>query len=189
MVAPIGRRGIDQLLAAVADAGDRRVPAEARLCLKMLAAQLAVLKEQILEIDRRIRASARETELGRRLMEVPGSGPLLASAFIATAAGPAAFKTGRDLSAWIGLVPKQNSSGGEERLGSNTKAVASDFCNKIGPRRSIRKVDREERKERSEWRARTGQHSSSSSKSRHSLESPQWAALGRNVSSRPSAPY
>ena len=104
MVAPIGRRGIDQLLAAVADAGDTRVPAEARLCLQMLAAQLAVVKEQILEIDRRIRASARETELGRRLMEVPGVGPLLASAFIATVADPAAFKTGRDLSAWIGLV-------------------------------------------------------------------------------------
>ena len=122
IVAPIGRRGIDQLLAVVADAEDTRVPADARLCLQMLAAQLAVVKDQILENDRRVRTSARETELGRRLMAVPGVGPLLASAFIATIADPAAFKTGRDLAAWIGLVPKQNSSGGKERLGSISKA-------------------------------------------------------------------
>ena len=121
IVAPIGRRGIDQLVAVVADAGDTRVPADARLCLQMLAAQLAVVKEQILENDRRVRLTAR-TELGRRLMQIPGVGPLLASAFIATVADPAAFKTGRDLAAWIGLVPKQNSSGGKERLGSITKA-------------------------------------------------------------------
>ena len=56
-----------------------------------------MVKEQILENDRRVRASARETELGRRLMEVPGVGPLLASALVATVADPAAFKTGRDL--------------------------------------------------------------------------------------------
>jgi transposase len=122
IVAPIGRRGIDELLAIVADAEDMRVPLDARLCLQMLAAQLAVVKEQILENDRRVRASARKTELGCRLMEIPGVGPLVASAFIATVADPAAFKTGRDLAAWIGLVPKQNSSGGKERLGSITKA-------------------------------------------------------------------
>lgn len=122
IVAPIGRRGIDQLLAVVVDVDDARVPPDARLCLQMLAAQLAVVKEQILENDRRVRASARQTELGRRLMDVPGVGPLLASALIATIADPAAFKTGRDLAAWIGLVPKQNSSGGKERLGSITKA-------------------------------------------------------------------
>jgi transposase len=113
IVAPIGRRGLDQLLAIVADEEDARVPADARLCLQMLAAQLAVVKEQILENDRRVRASARATELGRRLMDVPGVGPLLASALTATISDPAAFKTGRDLAAWIGLVPKQNSSGGK----------------------------------------------------------------------------
>jgi transposase len=122
IVAPIGRRGIDQLLAIVADAEDMRVPLDARLCLQMLAVQLAVVKEQILENDRRVRASARKTELGCRLMEVPGVGPVLASAFVATVADPKAFKTGRDLAAWIGLVPKQNSSGGKERLGSISKA-------------------------------------------------------------------
>ena len=122
IVAPIGRRGIDQLLAVIAEEKDARVPTDARVCLQMLATQLAVVTKQILENDRRVRASARETELGRRLMEVPGVGPLLASAFVATITDPAAFKTGRGLAAWIGLVPKQNSSGGKERLGSITTA-------------------------------------------------------------------
>src|SRR3954447_13362180 len=54
-----------------------------------------------------------ETEVGRRLMAIPGVGPLLASAFVASVADPAVFRTGRDLAAWIGLVPKQNSSGGK----------------------------------------------------------------------------
>ena len=122
IVAPVGRNGIDQLLAVIANTNDARVPGDARLCLEMLAAQLAVVKEQILENDRRVRASARETDLGRRLMEIPGVGPLLASAFVATVADPTVFKTGRSLSAWIGLVPKQQSSGGKQRLGSISKA-------------------------------------------------------------------
>jgi len=122
VVAPIGRNGIEQLLMVVNDENDSRIPVDARLCLRMLEAQLKVVKEQILENDRRVRASARETELGRRLMEIPGVGPLLASAFVATVADPHVFKSGRCLAAWIGLVPKQNSSGGKERLGSISKA-------------------------------------------------------------------
>jgi transposase len=55
-------------------------------------------------------------------MEIPGVGPLLASAFVATVADPHAFRTGRCLSAWIGLMPKQNSSSDKEKLGSISKA-------------------------------------------------------------------
>lgn len=122
IVAPIGRNGIDQLLLVIADISDDRVPADARICLEMLVAQLSIVKEQILENDRRIMARARETELGRRLMEIPGVGPLVASAIVATVPDPKVFRSGRDLSAWIGLVPRQNSSGGKERLGSISKA-------------------------------------------------------------------
>jgi transposase len=122
IVAPIGRNGIDRLVGVIADPADDRLPAEARLCLDMLVAQLSIVKEQILENDRRIMASARSTELGCRLMEIPGVGPLLASAIVATVPDPAIFRSGRDLAAWIGLVPRQNSSGGKERLGSITKA-------------------------------------------------------------------
>ncbi|MGR4893509.1 IS110 family transposase [Sphingopyxis sp. LARHCG72] len=122
IVAPVGRIGLERLLAIVADKDDERIPPDARLCLEMLGAQLAIVKEQILENDRRIRASARDTEVGRRLMEIPGIGPLLASAFVASVADPRLFKTGRDLAAWIGLVPRQNSSGGKERLGGISRA-------------------------------------------------------------------
>ncbi|ESY58797.1 transposase IS110, partial [Mesorhizobium sp. LNHC252B00] len=76
IVAPIGRNGIEQLLVVVNDENETRIPADARLCLRMLEAQLRVVKKQILENDRRVRANARETELGRRLMEIPGVGPL-----------------------------------------------------------------------------------------------------------------
>lgn len=109
-------------LVVINDESDARIPADARLCLRMLEAQLKVVKDQILENDRRVRASARETELGRRLMEIPGVGPLLSSAFVATVADAHAFKSGRCLSARIGLVPKQNSSGGTEKLGGISKA-------------------------------------------------------------------
>ncbi len=68
-----------------------------------------------------ILASARATDVGRRLMAVPGVGPVLASAIVASVPDPHAFRSGRNLSAWIGLVPKQNSSGGKERLGGITK--------------------------------------------------------------------
>src|SRR3546814_20364185 len=80
---------------------DESLPGDARLCLEMLGAQLAVVKEQVLKNDRRIRASARETEVGRRLMDIPGVGPLLASAFVASVADPHMFKPGRDLAAWL----------------------------------------------------------------------------------------
>lgn len=122
IAAPIGRTGIDRLLDVIADPTDARLPADARLCLEMLAAQLRIVKKQILANDRRIMASARETELGRRLMEIPGVGPLLASAVVATVPDPSIFRSGRNLAAWIGLVPRQNSSGGKERLGGITKA-------------------------------------------------------------------
>jgi transposase len=118
LAAPIGREGLASLIRLIAG-NDERVPAEARTCLGMLAAQLGLINGQILEMDRRIRANARET--GRRLMEVPGVGPLLASALVAAIPDPGAFRSGRNLAAWIGLVPRQNSSGGKERLAGITK--------------------------------------------------------------------
>ena len=121
LIAPVGRNGLQQLIEVIDDEGDTRVPSEARLCLKMLAAQLQLVNVQVLENDRQIRVSARSTEIGRRLMEIPGIGPVIASALVATVPDPHAFRCGRNLSAWIGLVPKQNSTGGKERLGSITK--------------------------------------------------------------------
>ncbi len=122
IIAPVGRGGIDRLLAIIDDETDARIPAEARRCLQMLVAQLRLVKLQILENDRQVLALARSTELGRRLMEIPGIGPLVASALVACVPDPSTFRCGRNMAAWMGLVPKQNSSGGKERLGSVTKA-------------------------------------------------------------------
>ena len=79
-------------------------------------------RQQIIEADRRILAHHRENELSRRLEEIPGVGPLIATALVASVPDPHAFKSARDLPAWIGLVPKQSSTGGKERLGHISKA-------------------------------------------------------------------
>ena len=121
IVAPVGRHGVEALLEVVADVGDNRLPEVARACLAALGAQLRRLKEQILEFDRRIMAWHRSNETSRRLDAIPGVGPALATALVASVADPKAFRSGRNFSAWIGLVPKQHSSGGKDRLGNITK--------------------------------------------------------------------
>ena len=83
--------------------------------------QLGTLKAQILQFDRLIMAWHRSSEASRRLDDIPGVGPALATALVATVADPRAFRSGRNFSAWIGLVPKQHSSGGKDRLGSISK--------------------------------------------------------------------
>ena len=121
IVAPVGRNGVEELLNVVADSNDTRVPDVARVCLAGLGAQLRALKAQILEFDRRIMAWHRSNETSKRLDEIPGVGPVLATALVASVADPKAFRSGRNFSAWIGLVPKQHSSGGKDRLGSISK--------------------------------------------------------------------
>jgi transposase len=121
IIAPVGRNGVEQLLGVVADSNDKRLPEVARACVAALGAQLQMLKAQILEFDRMIRAWYRSSEASKRLDEIPGVGPVLATALVASVADPKAFRSGRDFSAWIGLVPKQNSSGGKERLGNISK--------------------------------------------------------------------
>jgi transposase len=121
VVAPVGRQGVEQLLGITADANDKRLPEVARACVAALGAQLRMLKAQILEFDRMIMAWHRSSEASRRLDDIPGVGPALATALVASVADPKAFRSGRDFSAWIGLVPKQNSSGGKDRLGHISK--------------------------------------------------------------------
>ena len=124
IVAPVGRHGVEELLGIVADPSDKRVPEVARACLAALGAQLRVLKAQILEFDRMITAWHRSSETSRRLDDCPGVGPALATALVATVADPKAFRSGRNFSAWIGLVPKQHSSGGKGSAVSANKEIA-----------------------------------------------------------------
>jgi transposase len=121
IVAPVGRNGVEQLLGVVADGSDRRLPEVARVCVAALGAQLRTLKAQILQFDRLMMAWHRSSQASQRLDDIPGVGPGLATALVATVADPRAFRSGRNFSAWIGLVPKQHSSGGKDRLGSISK--------------------------------------------------------------------
>ena len=121
VVAPVGRRGVVELLDIAAASSKERVPEVARACVGALGVQLRLLKAQILEFDRQIMAWHRSNETSKRLDEIPGVGPALATALVASVADPKAFRSGRNFSAWIGLVPKQHSSGGKDRLGSISK--------------------------------------------------------------------
>src|SRR5450631_3129558 len=121
VVEPVGRRGVEALLEVVADSDDEWVPEVARACVGALGAQLRMLISQILAFDRQIMAWPRSNETSKRLDEIPGVGPALATALVASVADPKAFRSGRNFSAWVGLVPKQHSSGGKDRLGSISK--------------------------------------------------------------------
>jgi transposase len=121
IVAPVGRKGVEELLRVIADANDKRVPEVVRGCLAALGSQLIGLKKQILGFDRMIMAWHRSNPTSKRLNCIPGVGPLLATALVASVGDPKTFRSGRNFSAWIGLVPKQQSSGGRDRLGSISK--------------------------------------------------------------------
>jgi transposase len=84
IVAPVGRNGVEQLLDVVADTSDKRLPEIARACVLALGAQLRTLKVQILNFDRQIMAWHRSNEASRRLDEIPGVGPALATALVAS---------------------------------------------------------------------------------------------------------
>jgi transposase len=122
IVAGVGRNGVEKLLELIAKGEDDRIPPAARECLMALAAQLHLVKRQILGADRRVLAWHRRSKTSKRLEAIPGVGPLIATALVASIPDPAIFRSGRDMSAWIGLVPKQNSTGGKEKLGSISKA-------------------------------------------------------------------
>ena len=106
-----GRKGIEELLGVIADPSDKRVPDVVRACLAALGSQLLSLKKQILDFDRMIMAWHRSNQTSKRLNCIPGVGPLLATALVASVPDPKVFRSGRNFSAWIGLVPKQHSSG------------------------------------------------------------------------------
>ncbi|UEM07108.1 IS110 family transposase (plasmid) [Skermanella rosea] len=122
IIAPQGVGKVVQLTAVVADLEDTRVPVLARSVLQSLVDQLRDTERRIEELDARLAEQARESKVCQRLMTVPGIGPITATALAATVGDATIFASGRHLAAWLGLVPRQNSSGGRERLGSISKA-------------------------------------------------------------------
>ncbi|MBB3657991.1 transposase [Rhizobium sp. BK650] len=109
------------LIALVDDDDHDLIPPLARSALLPLIGQLREVHEKVSELDRQIHAWHRSNELSRRLETIPGIGPITASAIAATVTDASLFKSGRQLAAWIGLVPRQNSSGGKDRLGRISK--------------------------------------------------------------------
>jgi transposase len=122
LVAPQGASRVRELIARLADIGDPQVPALARGVLQTLVDQLRDSERRIAELDAQLTEQARRDETAQRLMTIPGVGPIVATAIVATVGNARGFKSGRHLAAWLGLVPNQRSSGGKERLGRITKA-------------------------------------------------------------------
>jgi transposase len=108
--------GLRELLAVVADVEDRRIPPLARELLESLVAHLRDLERRTAELDRRLVEATRDGAACERLTAVPGVGPVIATALVAAVGNAKSFSSGRHLAAWLGLVPRQRSSGGKERL-------------------------------------------------------------------------
>jgi transposase len=120
LVVAKGPAHVSQLVRAVADP-EEPIPEIARPVLKMLIETLHRLDEQIAGLDREVAQQAKENETARRLMTIPGVGPVTAVALAALAPPAETFKRGRDFAAWVGLTPLQHSTGGKQKLGATSK--------------------------------------------------------------------
>ena len=119
-VVPQGAANASRLIAIVEDP-DNGLPANARPTLTVLITALAHLEAEIGKLDAEIGRRAKENDVARRLMTIPGIGPLIATAIAVLAPPPETFRKARDFAAWLGLVPRQHSTGGKQRLGATTR--------------------------------------------------------------------
>jgi transposase len=125
-----GRNGTTELLKIIADEQDNRIPEAARLSLDVLARQYTVVRAEIVVIEKRIHAWHRSSEESRRLEEIPGVGPIVATALVAEVGDWKTFTSGRSLAAWIGLAQTAFDRGQREarqdlQAGQSTLALAA----------------------------------------------------------------
>jgi transposase len=116
-----GNAGLKELLTIIAGDEDARLPADAHAVLIVLAAELTAMQTLIASIEKRIMAQHRANEESQRVETIPGIGVIGATAIAATVPDPKIFRSGRDFAAWIGLVPRQDSTGGKQKLGPISK--------------------------------------------------------------------
>jgi len=121
VVAPQGLRNVGKLIAIVRDEGDARLPDMARQVLQVLATQIEQLETAVAAVEKQLMAWHKSNPVSQRLATIPGIGPIIATAIAATVVEPTAFRSGREFAAWLGLVPRQNSTGGKIRLGGISK--------------------------------------------------------------------
>jgi transposase len=121
VVAAPGRRGLNELVAVLGDDADQRIPALLRQTLLANAELLRELERPLETIERRMVAAGRENETYRHLITAPGYGPILSSAMAAMVVEPGAFRRACDFAASLGLVPRQDGTGGKVRLGPISK--------------------------------------------------------------------
>src|SRR6202171_3115670 len=116
LVIPQGIINVTKRIPEILEDASNELPAPFRHLIDRLTAHLKELDRQVKEFEREIVAWPRSSELSRKLEKIPGIGPLAASALVASIADARSFKNGRQVSAWLGLVPRQNSSGGKSTL-------------------------------------------------------------------------
>jgi len=121
IIAPQGLRNVGKLIVIVRDEDDARLPYMARQVLQVLAAQIEHLETAVAAIEKQLMAWHKSNPVSQRLATIPGIGPIIATAIAATVVEPTAFRSGREFAAWLGLVPRQNSTGGKTRLGRISK--------------------------------------------------------------------
>ncbi len=117
----IGREGLSRLIDKIIAGEDERITEVTRRAMMPLVEQYRLLQDQILDLDRQVLAWHRSSDVSKRLATIPGIGPLTASALVASVGDASHFKNGRSFAAFIGLVPRQSSTGGKERLGRISK--------------------------------------------------------------------
>ena len=126
IIAPQGIANVERLAISVAGAS-ASLPEAVRDMAGLLLEQIGRLNVKIRDLEKRIRTDAGQDEEAKRLMSIPGVGPITAMAIQAFAPPMEGFGRGRDFSAWLGLVPRQHSTGGKQRLGRVSKMGQRDL--------------------------------------------------------------
>lgn len=116
-----GLHKIAGLIAIVRDDTDGRVPDIARQMLQLIAEEIDELRMRIAAVEAQVLVWHKNNAVCQRLATIPGIGPIIATAIAATVPDPIVFRSGREFAAWLGLVPRQHSTGGKSRLSGISK--------------------------------------------------------------------
>jgi transposase len=121
VIAPLGLRNVARLIDIVRDESDARLPDLARKVLRVLAEQVEQLQAAVAAMEEQLTAWHKSNPVSQRLATIPGIGPIIATAIASTVVEASGFRSGREFAAWLGLVPRQHSTGGKARLGGISK--------------------------------------------------------------------